>query len=73
MSIAFEKWWNEEGQYLRAGGGDYEKTFAYHAWMKAVEQAVNICQAEIDEQLIDTDPWESAKSCLDTIRLQLEK
>ena len=29
----FEAWWEGEGQFCRAGGGQYEKTFAYHAWM----------------------------------------
>ena len=27
----FEAWWEEHGQYGRAGGGEYEKTFAYNA------------------------------------------
>lgn len=33
----FEIWWNEEGQYHRAGGGDYEKTFAWWAWLNREE------------------------------------
>lgn len=28
----FERWWESQGQYCRAGGGDYEKTFAFRAW-----------------------------------------
>jgi hypothetical protein len=28
----FEAWWKREGQFVRAGGGDYEKCFAYAAW-----------------------------------------
>ncbi|SED32968.1 hypothetical protein SAMN05216178_6808 [Pseudomonas saponiphila] len=28
----FQSWWETEGQYVRAGGGDYEKSFAYQAW-----------------------------------------
>lgn len=32
---AFEAWWKDQGQYSRAGGGDYEKTFAYNAWRAA--------------------------------------
>ena len=39
----FETWWQQHGQFCRAGGGDYEKTFAYRAWQagqqKALEQA----------------------------------
>ena len=34
----FEAWWQSDGQFCRAGGGDYEKTFAYHAWMKAASK-----------------------------------
>lgn len=33
---AFEAWWSQEGQYVRAGGGDYEKCFAYAAWNFAI-------------------------------------
>lgn len=28
----FEAWWAAQGQFCRAGGGEYEKTFAYRAW-----------------------------------------
>lgn len=34
----FEAWWETQGQYLRAGGGQYEKTFAWHAWCAAAPQ-----------------------------------
>ena len=30
--LAFEAWWLSDGQFCRAGGGDYEKTFAWRAW-----------------------------------------
>jgi|ERR1035437_2227226 hypothetical protein len=33
----FEDWWAIDGQYGRAGGGQYEKTFAFNAWVAAVE------------------------------------
>lgn len=32
---SFSQWWEAHGQYLRAGGGQYEKTFGYHAWEAA--------------------------------------
>jgi hypothetical protein len=35
----FEAWWEAEGQYSRAGGGDYEKTFAYNAWTASKREA----------------------------------
>jgi hypothetical protein len=28
----FEMWWKEHGQFVRAGGGDYEKTFAWRGY-----------------------------------------
>lgn len=31
----FEAWWESDGKYCRAGGGDYERTFAYEAWQAA--------------------------------------
>ena len=37
----FETWWEQEGQYARAGGGEYEKTFAFRAW----EACANICES----------------------------
>lgn len=30
--LDFEAWWAQQGQFCRAGGGDYEKTFAFRAW-----------------------------------------
>ena len=35
MREAFEAWWETHGQFCRAGGGDYEKTFAYRAYQAA--------------------------------------
>lgn len=32
----FEQWWQSDGQFSRAGGGDYEKTFAFNAWRAAL-------------------------------------
>ena len=34
----FEQWWEKHGQFCRAGGGDYEKTFAFRAWEAALAQ-----------------------------------
>lgn len=28
----FAAWWDSDGQYVRAGGGDYEQSFAFAAW-----------------------------------------
>lgn len=32
FAAEFEIWWESDGQYVRAGGGDYEKSFAFEAW-----------------------------------------
>lgn len=37
LESAFENWWEEDGQYCRAGGGSYEKTFAYRAYEAAID------------------------------------
>jgi len=52
----FEKWWEDEGQYQRAGGGDYEKTFAWWAWLNR-EQSKEAAIREMDEviKLQDAD------------------
>lgn len=46
---AFEAWWEEEGQFCRAGGGDYEKTFAFRAYeasrAAALEEAAEVADA----------------------------
>ena len=44
----FEEWWENEGQYQRAGGGDYEKTFAWWAWLNR-EQSKEAAIKEMDE------------------------
>ena len=36
----FEQWWEDEGQYHRAGGDDYCKTFAWEAWIFVKNQAI---------------------------------
>ena len=35
----FDSWWEQHGEYLRAGGGNYERTFAWHAWRESAKQA----------------------------------
>lgn len=34
----FNKWWEKHGQFMRAGGGQYEITFAYEAWIAAFKK-----------------------------------
>ncbi len=50
----FEAWWENHGQYNRAGGGNYEKTFAWESWIAAKSQAVpnQTLQFNLDEFLL---------------------
>jgi len=52
---AFEAWWKAEGQFCRAGGGDYEKTFAFRAFEFATERAAKLVEGEAVEELTDGD------------------
>ena len=48
----FEAWWGKYGQFCRAGGGGYEKTFAWLAWCEAAKQTQQqepVAWAESDE------------------------
>jgi hypothetical protein len=38
----FDLWWETHGQYIRAGGGLYEKTFAFEAWRHVRENLVPV-------------------------------
>lgn len=44
----FERWWETHGQYCRAGGGDYEKSFAWAAFEYLKAQSL-ISQSEQQE------------------------
>ena len=46
-AIAFEAWWKRHGEFIRAGGGDYEKCFAWGAWKAA---AAIPCECEFKKQ-----------------------
>ena len=53
---AFEAWWVSDGQYCRAGGGSYEKTFAYRAYEAALADVTRLtATARIPERLVMTD------------------
>lgn len=48
---AFEKWWNDHGEYCRAGGGIYEKTFAFRAYEAALARREPVAEGEVAEAL----------------------
>lgn len=53
----FEQWWEDEGQYHRAGGDDYCKTFAWEAWIFVKNQAIPdgfvVVPKELPEQIAE--------------------
>lgn len=60
----FEQWWENEGQYHRAGGNEYCKTFAWESWIAAKSQIVpegfvlvekNLIKI-LHEELLDHEP-----------------
>lgn len=66
----FETWWERDGQFCRAGGGDYEKTFAFRAWESAVEASAQVCDklgGEINPKNVDEVKL-AANSLADAIR-----
>ena len=42
LESEFEAWWESDGQYCRAGGGSYEKTFAYRAYEAALAEVARL-------------------------------
>ena len=54
-SDLFEHWWETEGQYHRAGGTEYCKTFAWEAWIfsKAQSEKALLEQFEINNKLVE--------------------
>lgn len=63
----FEAWWVEHGQYCRAGGGDYEKTFAFRAWQAATSaERERICTAikAEDDHCADGDYMLDSDDCI---------
>jgi hypothetical protein len=56
----FESWWERSGQFSRAGGGGYEKTFAFYAWQTAHEAGRQ--QGMEQERAL----WQMAKDALES-------
>ncbi len=42
LEASFATWWETDGQYCRAGGGHYEKTFAYRAYEAALKEVTRL-------------------------------
>jgi len=49
----FQVWWNYHGQYCRAGGGEYEESFAWAAWQSAqASQAVELAALKAENEAL---------------------
>lgn len=42
LETEFPTWWENHGQYVRAGGGDYERTFGYRAYESALAKVAEM-------------------------------
>lgn len=42
LETEFPAWWEEHGQYVRAGGGQYERSFAYCAYRDALAKTAEM-------------------------------
>ena len=60
----FDQWWENEGQYQRAGGGQYERTFAWWAWLNQEQkQQAIIDQLKAQLNNMETCYIEKKKEC----------
>lgn len=50
FAAEFARWWEGDGQYCRAGGGDYERTFAFQAWRHLYPQLMTARAALAQDQ-----------------------
>ncbi|WP_114969394.1 hypothetical protein [Rhodoferax ferrireducens] len=65
----FEAWWQTDGQYSRAGGGDYEKTFAFNAWQASRKAERDEIISELAGMTCNNATARSAvKECIATIK-----
>lgn len=62
----FDQWWENEGQYQRAGGGQYERTFAWWAWLNREQKQ----QAIIDNLKAQLNNMEA---CYIGVKKQVEE
>lgn len=59
FAAEFNAWWEQHGQFCRAGGGGYERTFAFEAWRHLYPQLMNLQMAAAEQQPSpDMPPWE---------------
>lgn len=62
----FAEWWEEDGQYCRSGGGDYERTFAFQAWRHLYPQLM-AARAALAEHAPEPEKAEGAQGERETL------
>jgi hypothetical protein len=63
----FERWWEEQGQLCRSGGGDYEKTFAWRA-AEHFATAASPCLPPMPNLSFHGEYRRGYAACLDDVR-----
>jgi hypothetical protein len=46
----FMTWWEKHGQFCRAGGGDYERTFAFQAWRHLIPRHRRLIAEQLERE-----------------------
>lgn len=57
----FADWWERDGKYCRAGGGDYERTFAFQAWRHLYPQLLAARATSAKSSRVQSEQAEGAK------------
>jgi hypothetical protein len=85
FATEFNAWWEQQGQFCRAGGGDYERTFAFEAWRYLHPQLMKLQKVTAEQQptpdvtqLVDAlcrclHQANYSIGCEDALKAQLEK
>lgn len=77
LRVPFENWWSKHGEFVRAGGGEYEKCFAYAAFKAAyspeVLQAMGVAVVPVkptDDMVIAfAEEWYCQKQAIDDVKM----
>lgn len=57
FAAEFAAWWEEHGQLCRAGGGNYERSFAFEAWRHLYPQLMNLQLAAVEQKPAADVAW----------------
>ncbi len=69
----FQAWWEDEGQYVRAGGGSYERSFAFQAWRHLMPKLVSALRASSGSAAPVQQAQRSVQEAVVAVGIQVEK